>query len=82
MLSVTLDDPSVPAYVVDFVLYHELLHKKHGSNLVNGRRLAHSSGFRAEERQFAEYAAAEQRLKELALQQHGMGTLRLDGEND
>lgn len=82
MLSVSLDDPSVPAYVVDFVLYHELLHKKHGSSLVNGRRLVHSPVFRAEERQFAEYQAAEQRLKELALLQQGIGALNPDSGDE
>lgn len=82
MLSVTLDDPQVPAYVVDFVLYHELLHKKHGSSLVNGRRLAHSPGFRAEERQFAEYETAEQRLKELARRQYGIGALKPDSGDE
>ncbi|MGH9840228.1 MAG: hypothetical protein ACREEM_15710 [Blastocatellia bacterium] len=73
MMSVTLDDPSVPASVVDFVMYHELLHKKHGSMIVNGRRLAHSPAFRAEERRFAGYDEAERQLKSLAMRQHGAG---------
>src|SRR5262249_55996835 len=59
MISVTLDAPDVPDYVVDFVMYHELLHKKHGSMNVNGRRLAHSPAFRAEERRVAENPQAE-----------------------
>jgi hypothetical protein len=82
MISVTLDDPGVPAYVLDFVMYHELLHKKHGSTTVNGRRLAHSPDFRAEERQFTEYHAAERQLKELALRQRGMGGLSFDGGDE
>ncbi|MEP7336583.1 MAG: hypothetical protein ABI977_02370 [Acidobacteriota bacterium] len=71
MLSVSLDDARVPAYVVDFVMYHELLHKKHGSMIVNGRRLSHSPAFREDERQFTEYSQAEERLKEVALRQRG-----------
>lgn len=67
MLSVSLDDAKVPAYVVDFVMYHELLHKKHGAMSVNGRRLSHSPAFREDERRFAEYIQAESQLKELAL---------------
>jgi hypothetical protein len=67
MLSVTLDDRQVPALVVDFVLYHELLHKKHGVMTVNGRRSVHSPSFRAEERRFEDYDKAEQHLHELAL---------------
>lgn len=66
MLSVSLDALDVPAWVVDCVVYHELLHKKHGITLVNGRRLAHTAAFRAEERQFAQYQEAERRLNELA----------------
>lgn len=67
MISITLDDHAVPASLVDFVMYHELLHKKHGNVLVNGRRLAHTPAFRAEERQFTGYEQVELQLKELAL---------------
>jgi hypothetical protein len=82
MISVTLDAPGVPDYVVDFVMYHELLHKKHGSMIVNGRRLAHSPAFRAEERRFAEYDEAERLIHELALRQHGVGGLSVDDEDE
>ncbi|MGH9768981.1 MAG: hypothetical protein ACREAB_16245 [Blastocatellia bacterium] len=81
MISITLDDPGVPDYVVDFVMYHELLHKKHGSMNVNGRQLAHSPAFRAEERQFAEYHEADRLIHELALRQRGLDDLSVD-END
>lgn len=73
MISVTLDAPGVPDFVVDFVMYHELLHKKHGSVTVNGRRLSHSPAFRADERRFAEYEEAESLIHELALLQRGVG---------
>src|SRR5215831_16595054 len=82
MISVTLDAPDVPDYVVDFVMYHELLHKKHGSMNVNGRRLAHSPAFRAEERRFAEYHEAERLIHELALRQRGEGGLGVDDEDE
>src|SRR5262245_3975303 len=75
MISVTLDDPGVPAFVLDFVMYHELLHKKHGSTTINGRRFSHSPAFRAEERRFAEYNEAERLIHELALRQHGLDGL-------
>lgn len=73
MLSVSLDDAHVPALVVDFVMYHELLHKKHGPVLVNGRRLVHTPVFRAEERIFASYDEAQRHLDALA---EGGGLLR------
>jgi hypothetical protein len=78
MMSITLDDPEVPAFVVDFVMYHELLHKKHGSMTVNGRRLSHSPAFRADERQFAQYHEAERLIHELALRQSGLDGLSVD----
>jgi hypothetical protein len=80
MISVTLDDPEVPAFVIDFVMYHELLHKKHGSMIVNGRRLSHSQAFRAEERRFAHYNEAERLIHELALRQLGVDGLSIDDD--
>ncbi|MCP5419470.1 MAG: M48 family metallopeptidase [Gammaproteobacteria bacterium] len=66
MLSSTLDHPEVPAFVVDFVLYHELLHKKHGVAWRNGRARVHTPEFRREERRFPKHAEAEAWLKRLA----------------
>jgi len=55
MLSMSLDDPAVPDQVVDYVIYHELLHKSHGAKLTNGRRMARASAFRKEEQSFKGY---------------------------
>jgi hypothetical protein len=82
MVSTSLDDPRVPAYMVDFVMYHELLHKKHGVAIVNGRRLAHSPDFRADERRFAEYDEAKRHLNELALRQRGSSGFIMTVEPD
>ena len=38
MVSRTLDQAAVPAFVVDFIVYHELLHKRHGVRWGGGRR--------------------------------------------
>ena len=59
MLSRSLDDSRVPALVIDFVMYHELLHKHLGVDRSNGRTVAHSAAFRREERRFPGYAEAE-----------------------
>lgn len=59
MMSVTLDAPDVPDYVVDYVMYHELLHKKLGRQMVNGRHYAHTSAFREAERAFPHYEEAQ-----------------------
>ncbi len=66
-LSQSLDDPAVPRFVLDFVMYHELLHKKHGATLSpEGRRMSHTPAFKREERLFDRYEEAEARLRALA----------------
>ncbi|GAA6615997.1 M48 family peptidase [Scytonema sp. NUACC26] len=65
VMSLTLDDDRIPEFVVEFVLYHELLHKYHGAKLVNGRRMVHTSEFRTSERQFRLYKEAEEWLREI-----------------
>jgi len=83
MISLTLDQPEVPVYVIDFVMYHELLHKKLGAKLVNGRRYAHTPEFRAEERMYRKYEKAVDFLNKLAMRQRGRD-IKLPGvsEND
>jgi hypothetical protein len=66
MLSRTLDDPEVPAFVIDHVMHHELLHKKHGLRWQEGRRLAHMPEFRHEERTFQRYHEADRFLETLS----------------
>jgi hypothetical protein len=65
MISITLDSARVPAYVVDHVMHHELLHKVMGSTVVNGRRLFHSREFKQAERQFHLFAEADAFLKRM-----------------
>lgn len=62
MVSRTLDHARVPAFVIDYIMYHELLHKKHGHTMVNGRRYVHTPAFRREEQLFTQYAEAEKFL--------------------
>ena len=69
VISRTLDAPDVPDWVVEFVLYHEMLHVKHPVRIVNGRRYIHTAAFRAEERQFPNYAEAQTWLEQIALSQ-------------
>ncbi|HVB85054.1 MAG TPA: SprT-like domain-containing protein [Candidatus Dormibacteraeota bacterium] len=53
-----LDRQDVPEFVVAYVLYHEMLHQKHPVKFARCRRESHSTDFRREERQFADYARA------------------------
>ena len=66
MVSISLDHESVPEFVIDSVVHHELLHKKHGVTFVNGRRITHSHAFRKEERTFVDYDKADKIIGELA----------------
>lgn len=66
MISVSLDSPGVPTSLLDFVMYHELLHKKHGVATINGRRVVHGPAFRADERLFQDWEEVEARLNQLA----------------
>lgn len=66
MLALTLDNANIPEFVVEFVLYHELLHKYHGATWMNGRRMVHTPEFRRDERKFKLYKEAEEWLKNLA----------------
>ena len=70
MISITLDDPGVPDYAIDLVMYHELLHKKMGAQQINGRRYAHTETFREEERKFRYYAEARAFLDKLGAELH------------
>jgi hypothetical protein len=54
-----LDQAFVPLYVVDFVLFHEMLHAVHGiQERVDGRQCVHTAAFRQDERQFPLYDKA------------------------
>jgi hypothetical protein len=62
-----LDRPDVPAYAVEFILYHEMLHVKHPLRAAACGLQAHSREFRAEEKRFAHYARAQKVLRRLPL---------------
>lgn len=54
-----LDQAFVPEFYVDSVVFHEMLHQRHGvMRSKSGRRVIHSPAFLAEERSFAFYEAA------------------------
>ncbi len=69
MVSRTLDSPDVPVFVVDFVTYHELLHKRLGVEDRGTSTGIHTPEFRREEAKFARFAEAYRFLKELARRQ-------------
>ncbi len=68
MISITLDDPKIPSYLIEYVMYHELLHKSLGLKITNGRRYAHHKDFLEAEARFLHYAEAKELLSRLANQ--------------
>lgn len=65
MVSKSLDAARVPQLVVDYVMYHELLHKRIGTRQVNGQRRSHTAKFRTAERKFQHLAEAQKQLQRL-----------------
>jgi hypothetical protein len=53
-----LDRSAVPAYAVEYVLFHEMLHVKHPLRAARCCIEAHSLEFRREEKRYAHYARA------------------------
>jgi hypothetical protein len=60
VISKSLDDLHVPRYVVEYVVYHEMLHIKHPTRYENGRRYNHTPAFRSDEKDFAFFDEAEE----------------------
>ena len=54
-----LDQSFVPAYVVENVVFHEMLHQLHPPQRLNGRWSIHTPAFRREERRYTNFDRAE-----------------------
>ena len=58
VISRWLDRKSVPVYVLDFIMYHELLHTVTPSEERNGKRIVHTREFKKQEQKFDHYEEA------------------------
>jgi predicted metal-dependent hydrolase len=63
VISRIFDHPRVPRYVVEYIVFHEMLHLRHPVKLRGSRRCVHSKEFLAEEKLFPELERAERFLK-------------------
>jgi hypothetical protein len=63
VLSKVLDQASVPLYVVEYVLYHEMLHLRHPVEHKGAARRIHTRDFQSAEKQFPLFAEARAFLK-------------------
>jgi hypothetical protein len=59
VISKSLDEKNVPRYVVEFVVFHEMLHIFHPTIHQNGRRYNHTPQFRRNEKKFTYFTEAE-----------------------
>ena len=66
LLNRRMDHRAVPRFVVEYVLFHEMLHVKHPTRRSGCTLVSHSKEFRAEEKQFPEFERARRFLDRLA----------------
>ncbi len=65
IISRLFDHPQMPRYVLEYIVYHEMLHLKHPVKLRGSRRCVHSAEFQAEEKLFPHAGEADAFLKRL-----------------
>ncbi len=66
VISRLLDSPRIPRFVLEYVLFHEMLHVKHPARVVEGRTVYHSRDFRKDERRFDHYEEAVRWLEKIS----------------
>jgi len=66
LLNRRMDRPGVPRFVVEYVLFHEMLHVKHPTKRSGCSLISHSREFRAEEKRFEHFRLARKFLDRLA----------------
>jgi len=65
VVSRIFDRPGVPRLLIEYLLYHEMLHIKHPVTHRSSRRCFHSAEFRTEEKRFPQYREAKRLLQAL-----------------
>jgi predicted metal-dependent hydrolase len=63
-ISRSLDSKQVPRFIVEYVLFHEMLHIAHPPKHINGRRYYHTPEFKRDERRFERYDEAERWIEQ------------------
>lgn len=56
---------NAPTYVLDYIMYHEMLHKYHQFQHRNGRSSYHSKQFKEDEAKYPQQQMVESKIKEL-----------------
>jgi hypothetical protein len=67
VISQILDDPRVPEFVLDYVVYHEMLHVLHPVKMGSGtKRRIHTAAFLRDERRFPQHEEGDEWLRRLS----------------
>ena len=64
VVSKSLDSRAVPRFIVEYIVYHEMLHIHHPTVHHNGRRYNHTPAFRNDEKKFPRYEEAEEWIEQ------------------
>ncbi len=65
IISKIFDRPRIPRFLVEYIVYHEMLHLRHPAENRSHRRCVHTKAFKEEERKFPRYQEANDWLKRL-----------------
>ena len=65
-ISRVLDSPQVPRYLVEYLVFHEMLHIRYPVERDGHRRVVHSRQFREAEKKFPHYERVRHRLHQLS----------------
>jgi hypothetical protein len=65
IISRIFDRPQMPRVLVEYIMYHEMLHLKHPVQHKRERRCFHSPQFRSDEKKFARYSEAKLLIERL-----------------
>jgi hypothetical protein len=66
VISRLLDDPRIPEFFFEYVLFHEMLHLVYPPRTINGKRYYHTAAFREAEKRFKEYEKAKALAERIA----------------
>jgi hypothetical protein len=66
-ISRRLDAPSVPRYLVEYLVFHEMLHMRYPVSRRGHRRVIHPPEFLAAEKGFAKYEQARKKLRDFCV---------------
>jgi hypothetical protein len=66
VISRLLDSPAVPRYLIEYLVYHEMLHVRFPTERNGFRRVLHSRQFREWEKKFPKYEQARRDLRQMS----------------